>query len=693
MKQHGRGKRQVTALAFAWAVLLASFVATAPASAVEASAPAPVSGETLPQLRLPADEWWEMDDWWYVADDAIRGLQWLASVGSPVDCTTADGQPGVTAKVKDDLGVDGTADRCVPIKMGLVTSPTQPTSTIVAPLTHALTVNANGASQTLAQAATLTAAQQGLGSSVLEVDETATDLPVSLGVPAGWTNGSAYSLGGVAFSFGTPTYDAGANRAYISAITSHEWQTNNASAMNTEIRAATGTTAASVLYLRCEEGGTGQDFGGATGYDLNSYELWRDPATGQARSIATTSWSCSPGLLPVAHVGGSWTVGTFQTAWYAPGHFRHTPGESGGLAGEFVTTVQCVSSSGTSTLTAVSPVADGVAEIPETMCPDGSVMGSFNVTFVPVEGDPVVVFDGGNPEWVTDIPTEFPRCIDGQEDCVLTLWQTFANAPSQFCGAAAVGCPEWWDQVQTHPDSYQCRYGSYSVDLSYCAIYREPGTISPTVAMSVDTAGNVTIGERLDTIERSAYDTLDDLKRQMDEWLQANQPQPQPTTPGTPIPQPSPIPEFSPDADGCWSTSWGVFNPATWVYRPIQCAFQWAFVPRTAVVAQQLDGARTALDDHGILRVVPAIATIPDSIGDGWDQGCERLGLDLNSDAIPTSAGIYIECSPTAQYGAGGAPLLTLRNIVGVMLGVFTAVAAFRLVRAHFGGRDAGGAE
>lgn len=33
------------------------------------------------------------------------------------------------------------------------------------------------------------------------------------------------------------------------------------------------------------------------------------------------------------------------------------------------------------------------------------------------------------------------------------------------------------------------------------------------------------------------------------------------------------------DADECWPSGWGWFNPAQWVLRPIKCALEWAFVP------------------------------------------------------------------------------------------------------------------
>jgi len=40
----------------------------------------------------------------------------------------------------------------------------------------------------------------------------------------------------------------------------------------------------------------------------------------------------------------------------------------------------------------------------------------------------------------------------------------------------------------------------------------------------------------------------------------------------------------------CMPEGWGVFNPVEWVQKPVQCALEWAFVPRPSVVKTELDG-------------------------------------------------------------------------------------------------------
>lgn len=94
------------------------------------------------------------------------------------------------------------------------------------------------------------------------------------------------------------------------------------------------------------------------------------------------------------------------------------------------------------------------------------------------------------------------------------------------------------------PDEGHCTWGGYAVDPADCDGLPAPGTTStPTVQPS---------------------------------------PSPSSTTP-MPTSGPNPVPE---DGTGpsCLSAMWS-WNPVDWVYVPVKCALQWAFVPSSATTA------------------------------------------------------------------------------------------------------------
>jgi hypothetical protein len=648
-------------------------------SAVLAAVVLTVGAVLVPSSPAAASEWWESDDWYIITDDLWRGFGWASEqinavpyVGMNFDCQTEDGQPGFLRDVDPSLSPDGASTWCVPVQAALAPTRGAPVSTTVAPLTNAINVSSTGATYSLGTASTLTAMQGGLGPTTLTVDESATDLPLLPGTPEGWTQNPScvyapITAGNrVCFEVmlypgfnvpGTVQVDywlegplASANVTSASAAAkrfSQEFMAGSAQ-LTVNRRASDGTLSAFTLNWA-----NGSHFFNDVSDDLTS-----------RRSFTHTVASGRTFDHVEIAVGGYPSIQPFQ--WYPPGHELYVPPVAGGLAGEFVTSVQCISPTGSSVLTAVSPVADGVAEIPETMCPDGSVMGSYNVTFLPVEGDPVVVFDGANPDWVTELPTEFPRCIDGSEDCTLTLWQTVGSQPALYCGTNAVGCPDWWDQVQTHPDSYQCKFGSYSIDLSYCALYREPGTISPTIGMNIDADGNISLTERLDTIEKAAYDTLDAIKRAAEEfWANHEWPEPAPE----PLPDPDggwdwnpPPPENIPEESReCWPSGWGVFNPLSWVLMPLKCAF----IPQNGLNLTKINAALAAsaigVVGTGITGVGAAIADI--------DSGTTACGPIVETDpsVFLGETLIVSSCNPLIQG---------LSDVVRPILAILAALSA-----------------
>jgi hypothetical protein len=640
-----------------------------------------VGAVLVPSSPAAAREWWESDDWYIITDDLIRGFGWASEkinsipyVGMEFDCQTDDGQPGFLRDVDPSLSPDGASTWCVPVQAALAPTRGAPVSTSVAPLTNAINVSSTGATYSLGTASTLTAMQGGLGPTTLTVDESATDLTLAPSGLAGWVEGSAPLIG-------------------TCSVVSAEGSGYCVTLADLPPFGSTGTYSYTVtLYGPVTQDPLGgrsiSSFCQAHGLSstLGGGPMIRRSSDGFVGSANVSNMSCASAAFFVdgyasgtrlftGTVPAGWTFDHFSWynqqsspyAWmYPEGHSLWHPGSAGGLVGDFITSVQCISTTGTSVLTAVSPVSEGVAEIPETMCPEGSVMGAYSVVFQPQDGDPITVFEGSNPDWVTEVPTEFPRCIDGSEDCTLTLWQTVGSQPALYCGTNAVGCPDWWDQVQTHPDSYQCKFGSYSIDLSYCALYREPGTISPTIGMNIDADGNISLTERLDTIERAAYDTLDAIKRAAEEfWASHEWPDPAPE----PLPDPDggwdwnpPPPDNTPEESReCWPSGWGVFNPLSWVLMPLKCAF----IPQNGLNLTKINAALAAsaigVVGTGITGVGAAIADI--------DSGATACGPIVETDpsVFLGETLVVSSCNPLIQG---------LSDVVRPILAILAALSA-----------------
>lgn len=182
---------------------------------------------------------------------------------------------------------------------------------------------------------------------------------------------------------------------------------------------------------------------------------------------------------------------------------------------------------------------------------------------------------------VSQLVDEYPSCFSstGATLCELQL-QRKEGTSWATCGPLAEFCPTWVEEWSETPDIFRCRFGSYDVPMSRCSAFRKPGTVLPNVKGDEDGDGA-----------------------------------PDPIPPTAPAPTVYPNPVVNPgtgeqvetppwlDTDGttspegqareCWPSGWGVLNPFSWVFMPVGCALQDAFVPRASVVTAM----RTAVDE------------------------------------------------------------------------------------------------
>lgn len=184
----------------------------------------------------------------------------------------------------------------------------------------------------------------------------------------------------------------------------------------------------------------------------------------------------------------------------------------------------------------------------------------------------------------------YPECADGT--CMLDLLK---NGKSCFQSPAA--CLEWFEDPNKS-STYQCRYGGKVVALSECNVYAPSFNGDPKVIGHPDT-GQPTGNPKPDAKDPKIF------------------------TNGVQDPN---------KMRHCYPQGWAALNPLEWVFRPIQCAFEWAFVPRTTSITA-LNNAMKSSVETSLLGDVPAMVaafTTPFEQGSGNCVGPPfRIRMDL----------------------------------------------------------------
>ncbi|MFC4244752.1 hypothetical protein ACFOYW_15365 [Gryllotalpicola reticulitermitis] len=152
--------------------------------------------------------------------------------------------------------------------------------------------------------------------------------------------------------------------------------------------------------------------------------------------------------------------------------------------------------------------------------------------------------------------TLYPDCAGGT--CLAEVYYD-----ARPCAVGQSECIDWQTGAQQNPGDYECEYGpqgnptEYTPPLSECA---ELGQFYDPQAQTSGTAdSDPSSGLKVGT------DTSPDQDSQ-----QQN--------------EPGASPDASGDNTACFPSGWGAINPLNWVEQPIQCAFKWAFVPKTSDV-------------------------------------------------------------------------------------------------------------
>lgn len=164
------------------------------------------------------------------------------------------------------------------------------------------------------------------------------------------------------------------------------------------------------------------------------------------------------------------------------------------------------------------------------------------------------------PTEVQDWMRDSPNCWDGS--CLLDLRKVLGGSMEMDCFDSPDQCVDWQTSVQADPQTYRCYYGGQLVAISECNVY---GRVFDRDKVQQGTAyTDPTTGQPVTTSTGTAVSTNPGAATTAMSSGAADPSQPR----------------------QCFPSGWGVFNPFEWVFQPVKCALEWAFVPRATKLSQ-----------------------------------------------------------------------------------------------------------
>lgn len=195
--------------------------------------------------------------------------------------------------------------------------------------------------------------------------------------------------------------------------------------------------------------------------------------------------------------------------------------------------------------------------------PEGKTPSGVKITESAGGGADKTLYDEQTTDAYRDWVKNFPECGTGA--CLLDLLVKTDTDKAASCFDLEKGCDGWFEDPQ-RDEKYICRYGTKSVSLAECFVYSglfKPGRLDVGAPYSDPMTGAWSGGTNSIGPDRQA----------MDQKVQS--------------------PNVMRSCNGMAVTG---FDPVGFVMRPVQCALEWAFVPRPAVVDAGFAGAGKAWD-------------------------------------------------------------------------------------------------
>lgn len=270
-----------------------------------------------------------------------------------------------------------------------------------------------------------------------------------------------------------------------------------------------------------------------------------------------------------------------------------TAAQTGMTSSNPLRTLKCTvaSTTGQQFVGTSAPYAEADGVLPTPNCPDlPPGMDLDRVTVDEVLGDTSTrLWDEQTTDEYQHVQQLAPECAQGT--CMLDL-----RTATGSCFQTPAACLDWF--ADPNKDTkYSCHYGQHLVDLAECTLYAP--TFKPEAKTSGDTLGDPQTGQSHPApagaapgVDRSTF--------------------------GTTVQNPSAERQ-------CFPTGWAVLNPVEWVTKPVQCALEWAFVPRPAVVNSAFSGVQAKWATTTAAQLGAAIS--------GWafsaPSGCHGITVDV----------------------------------------------------------------
>lgn len=252
-----------------------------------------------------------------------------------------------------------------------------------------------------------------------------------------------------------------------------------------------------------------------------------------------------------------------------------------------------------------------------------------------VDGTDVLWYSEDTTDEYQDSAEKNPECQDGS--CKLDL---LIKATGQSCFDNEEACATWFEEADK-VTKYQCTYGGKNVDQSECYVYSglfDPERQAVGAPYSDPETGLWSGGQSAPSISEGI----------MGQKIQN--------------------PEV---ARNCLPTGWGVVNPLEWVTKPVQCAMEWAFVPRQTVV--NLEAERIKTQWNGKMP-----AQLAGTVG-SWNLAPHATGCEKSATLFGITFDVWNACPGTPMGNISwiaklvtGALMVTLgvivfRRIIGGM--------------------------
>lgn len=176
-----------------------------------------------------------------------------------------------------------------------------------------------------------------------------------------------------------------------------------------------------------------------------------------------------------------------------------------------------------------------------------------------------------------NVPERYPDCFDAATGAYLNTCRVRVWINGQPCTSEVTVCRNWETYADDNPGAdVECRWGPYEVAMSNCSLLKN--SYKPDAHT-----------QHLTTIDAGGYiydPIYSPTPTGNPQPSPSPQPQPEPLPTAGPNPGPDDVPDPTPDDDpqsqSCWGQGWS-WNPVSWVYVPVKCAFLWAFDPKTDV--------------------------------------------------------------------------------------------------------------